>query len=60
MKLTKSEREIIKYMKQGLTFRQIAEKTGLSVTEVSRGVNELYAKFNAYNRIAFLKRVVMG
>ena len=57
MELTKSEQEIIKYVKQGLTFRQIAEKTGLSVTEVSKMVNELYSKYNAYNRISFLKKV---
>ena len=44
-------------MKQGLTFRQIAEKMDLSVTEVSKEVNNLYAKFNAYNRISFLEKV---
>ena len=57
MELTKSEQEIIEHIKQGLTFRQIADKMGLSVTEVSKEVNELYAKFNAYNRISFLEKV---
>jgi len=56
MKLTTTEQEIIVYMKQGLTFRQIADKMGLSVTEVSKEVNELYAKYNAYNRIALLEK----
>ena len=55
MELTKSKRKIIEYMKQGLTFRQIAEKMDLSVTEVSKEINELYSKYNAYNRISFLK-----
>ena len=57
MELTKSEQEIIEHIKQGLTFRQIADKMGLSVTEVSKEVNELYAKFNAYHRISFLEKV---
>ena len=57
MELTKSEQEIIEHIKQGLTFRQIADKMGLSVTEVSKVANELYAKFNAYNRISFLEKV---
>ncbi len=56
MELTKSEQEIIEHIKQGLTFRQIADKMGLSVTEVSKEVNELYAKFNAYHRISFLEK----
>lgn len=57
MELTKSEQEIIEHIKQGLTFRQIADKMGLSVTEVSKEINELYAKFNAYHRISFLEKV---
>jgi len=57
MELTKSEQKIIEYMKQGLTFRQIADKMSLSVTEVSKRINNLYAKFNAYNRISFLEKV---
>ena len=57
MGLTKSEQKIIEYMKQGLTFKQIARKMSLSVIEVSKEVNELYAKFNAYNRISFLEKV---
>ena len=56
MELTKSKRKIIEYMKQGLTFRQIARKMSLSVIEVSKEVNELYAKYNAYNRIALLEK----
>lgn len=57
MKLTTTELEIIEYMKQGLTFRQIAEKMGLSVTEVSKEINELYSKYNVYNRISFLEKI---
>ena len=57
MELTKSKRIIIEYMKQGLTFRQIAEKMGLSVTEVSKEINELYSKYNVYNRISFLEKI---
>lgn len=57
MGLNKSEQKIVEYMKQGLTFRQIAGKIGISVTEVSKEVNNLYAKFNAYNRISFLEKV---
>ena len=57
MELTKSEQEIIEHIKQGLTFRQIADKMGLSVTEVSKRINNFYAKFNAYNRISFLEKV---
>ena len=57
MELTKSEQEIIEHIKQGLTFRQIADKMGLSATEVSKEVNGLYAKFNAYHRISFLQKI---
>ena len=57
MELTKSEQEIIEYMKQGLTFRQIADKMSLSATEVSKRINNFYAKFNTYNRISFLEKV---
>ena len=57
MELPKSEQEIIEHIKQGLTFRQIARKMSLSVIEVSKVTNELYAKFNAYNRISFLEKV---
>lgn len=57
MELTKSEQKIIEYMKQGLTFRQIAGKMGISVTEVSKVVNELYTRFNVYGRLTFLQKI---
>ena len=57
MGLTKSEQKIIEYMKQGLTFRQIAGKIGISVTEVSKVVNELYTRFNVYGRLSFLQKI---
>jgi len=57
MELTKSEQKIVEYMKQGLTFRQIAGKMGISVTEVSKVVNELYTRFNVYGRLSFLQKI---
>lgn len=57
MELTKSEQKIVEYMKQGLTFRQIAGKMGISVTEVSKVVNELYTRFNVYRRLSFLQKI---
>ena len=57
MKLTKQERKITEYMKEGLTFRQIAKKSDTSITDICRRVNELYAKFNVCDRISLLKKV---
>ena len=57
MQLTNIEKKIIKHLKTGLTFRQIAEKTGISATNVGIMVNELYDMFKVCDRIELIKKV---
>ena len=54
--LTKEEMMILKYFKEGLNFKEIKEKYGLTLYTNDERVNSLYDKFNATNRLELIKK----
>ena len=54
--LTKEEMMILKYFKEGLNFKEIKEKYGLTLYTNDPRVNSLYDKFNVNNRLELIKK----
>jgi len=48
--LSKREREIIQFLKQGLIYKEIAEKTGISVETVRTHIRNIYDKLEVRSR----------
>ena len=56
--LTEREKEVIKLLMDGLTYRQIARQLDISKATVNSHMNNIYRKLRVNNRVQALRRVL--
>ena len=56
--MNEQEKLIIKYICLGLSNQEIRERMGWDIPTVKKYVNEIFAKYNVYNRIALTIKVL--
>ena len=56
--MNEQEKLIIKYICLGLSNQEIRERMGWDIPTVKKYVNEIFAKYNVYNRIELTIKVL--
>ena len=58
--LSEREKEMLRWVVEGLTNRQIADRTGITERTVNFHMNNAMGKLNVDNRAAAVRAVVLG
>ena len=56
--LTPREREILRDVAAGLTYREIAERRGIASSTAKKHILHLYQKLNVNSKVAFVRKVI--
>ena len=55
--LTPREKEVLRQLAQGITYRQIALQLGITAETVKKHLKNIYRKLNVSNKISALQKI---
>ncbi|MCX7787401.1 MAG: response regulator transcription factor [Spirochaetes bacterium] len=56
--LTRREKEILKGIVEGLTYKEIAERSGIACSTVKKHILNVYRKLHVHSKVEFVKKVI--
>ncbi len=56
--LTRREKDILKGIVEGLTYKEIAERSGIACSTVKKHILNVYRKLHVHSKVEFVKKVI--